>query len=289
MELISLPELQKMFLDLRSETDWNVDAEMLWSYYFTAATPELLESVAAALEEKEFISDDIFESEDQPGFILELARIETHTPESLFAMNAELEALAARFEGVEYDGMEVNPITDDADCGCGGDCENCEDCEGEHQHEEHECCRGGGKHCHSEGEPIENPDLLVAIAKISSDRSEEAQHELTLALQRGLYLVPVFTGDIDTEPADDKAVHVLVCTDESGAEYLPLFTDEAALKAWTEDEVSAMVLTGPEAWDFILSQPECSGGVINPGDASLPLNRDMVTLLKKMIDGSAEE
>ena len=290
-----------MFAGIRAETDWDIDAEMLWSYYFTAAAPEVLETVAEALEARDFEAVEIFEDEDQPLFALQVERSEKHTPESLFALNNELEALAATFKGVEYDGMDVNPFGDEDGCGCEGDCKDC-DCDKEE--EEHECCGGGhggcgceddhkeeshacrcgSKHYQSENEPIENPDLVAAMDKITHDLSEENQQNLTLELQRGLYLVPVFTGRIDTDPTDDETMQVLVCTDETDAEYLPLFTDEAALKAWTQENVSAMVLTAPEAWEFILSQPECSGGVVNPGDAGLPLNRDMVTLLKKMID-----
>ena len=302
METITLQQLQEMFAGLHSETDWNLDGEMLWGYYFTAAAPEVLESLAEKLEERDFDVVEIFESDDDPVFILQAQRIEKHTPQSLFALNAQLEELVSQFEGVEYDGMDVDPVLDEDEeggcccheekvggCGCeDGGCEDggCEGkCEGGHE-EGHQCGCGGSRHYHGENEPIENPELLTAIETIAADKSEDAQYALTLALQRGLYLVPAFSGRLDTDPTDDEALQILVCTDEHDAEYLPLFTDEAALKAWTSEDVSAMVMTAPEAWDIILSQPECSGGVINPGDKALPLNRDMVALLKKMIDGS---
>lgn len=292
-----------MFAGLHSETDWNLDGEMLWGYYFTAAAPEVLESLAEKLEERDFDVVEIFESDDDPVFVLQAQRIEKHTPESLFALNAQLEELVGKFEGVEYDGMDVDPVTDEDEeesgCCCHeervGGCESeggcgCEDggCEGkcEGEHEEGHQCGCASRHYHGENEPIENPELVTAIDAIAHDQSEDAQYGLTLALQRGLYLVPAFSGRLDTDPVDDEALQVLVCTDENDAEFLPLFTDEAALKAWTDEKVSGMVLTAPEAWDFILSQPECSGGVINPGDKALPLSRDMVTLLKKMIDES---
>jgi len=280
-----------MFAGLRAETDCNPEDELLWSYYFTAATPEALEPVAEVLDEREFDVVEIFDGEEEKNFILAVERIEKHTPESLFALNTEMEALAAKHVGVEYDGMDVNPM-DECGCGCGckeeGDCD-CEECDCEKEGEEHACgeshgCGCGSSHFHSEDEPIENPELLAALAAIATDKSEDTQHALSLELQRGLYLVPVFAGKPDAEAADDEAVQVLVCTDETGAEYLPLFTDEDALSAWTQEDVSAMVFTAPEAWEFILSQPECAGGVINPGGASLPLNREMVGLLKKMID-----
>jgi len=286
METITLQQLQEMFAGARAETDFDIDGDIPWSYYFTSSASKGLESTAEALEELGFDTVDIAEmAEDEPRFILVVERLEKHTPESLFALNAELEALASKFEGVEYDGMDMVPLDGEGECNCEGNCEDC-DCEKETE-QKHECgC--GSKHCHTENEPVENPELLVAMDRITKELSEETQHNLTLQLQRGLYLVPVFTGRIDIEPTDDEAVQVLVCTDENDAEYLPLFTDETALRGWTSEKVSAMILTAPEAWDFILSQPECFGGVVNPGTAGLPLNRDMVAILKKMIDAVEE-
>lgn len=315
MQTIPLAQLQEMFASLRTETGASIDGEMLWGYYFTADEAAALEPLSQKLEGHGFEVSDIFKSEDEPIHILQAQRLEAHTPESLFALNAELEAVAKHFAGVEYDGMDVNPA--EGGC-CGGNC-HCEEeesgeehgccgghghakseeergCCGGHGHhhaeagEEHECCGGGGgggccgRHVHNEGQPIENPQILAAAERLATDRSEAAQQQMTLALQRGLFLVPVFSGRLDTEPADDESLQVLVCTDENNDEFLPLFTDEGALKSWTAEKVSAMVLTAPEAWEFILSQPECAGGVINPGGASLPLNREMVGLLKKMID-----
>ncbi|GEM_PF-93491 len=304
MQTIPLAQLEEMFASLRTE-DNSIDGEMLWGYYFTAPEADALEPVAKALEELGYDVADIFESDEEPLFILQAERFEKQTPETLFALNAELEALAAKFPGVEYDGMDVNALDGDASleegegghgcCGGHGGGEGCGCGHGsESQEEEHECCGGSGegccgRHVHHEGEPIENPQILEAIERIATDRSEDAQREMTLALQRGLYLVPVFSGRLDTEPTDDQAIQVLVCTDENNDEYLPLFTDENALKAWTQENVSAMVLTAPEAWDFILTQPECAGGVLNPGSSALPLNRDMVGILKKMIEDHEQE
>ncbi len=306
MQTIPLDQLQKMFAEMRTEND-SIDGEMLWSYYFTSSDAEALEPVAEALDERGYGLSEIIHNEEEEIYMLQAERFETHTPESLFALNADLEALAAQFPGVEYDGMDVNDGDDEEDgeccggnCGCGGhgqEGEEHECCGGHGNHgdaegEEGQGCCGGhggqggsgccGKHVHHENEPITNPQILAAVERIATDRSEEAQSELTLALQRGLYLVPVFK-QADAESADES-VNVLVCTDDKGQEYLPLFTDEAALKTWTQEPVSAMVLTAPEAWEFILTQPECAGAVINPGSKALPLNREMVAILKKMID-----
>jgi len=303
MQTIPLSQLQELFTELRKQTNGAIDTDQPWSYFFSAPTAEALEGLSDSLASYHFDGDDIGKDDEADQFFLELTRLETHTPETLFALNVKLEEAAAKFEDVVYEGMDIQDTSDEGCCG-GDGCDDChcdddasdeshECCGGHDKGEDHECCGGHGgegccgghKHYQSADEPIENPDVLAAIQTIATDRSEAAQTTLTLALQRGLYLIPTFTGRLDTEPTDDEAVQVLVCTDETDAEYLPLFTDEAALKAWTQEAVSAMVLTAPEAWNFILSQPECAGGVINPGASALPLNREMVAVLQKMIDG----
>lgn len=302
METLSLSQLQEIFAALRQQTQGAIDAEQPWSYFFSAPNPETLEALSLALEALHFEGDEIDEDENESRYYLELTRVEAHTPESLFALNAELEAAAARHEGAVYEGMDIASGKEHECCGGHGG----EGCCGGHGHgeeEEHECCggKGGdeccggkghghgeeegccGKHYHGANEPIENPELLTAIETIKTDRSPNAQQALTLALQRGLYLIPALASSESTQ--EEGAVQLLVCTDEQNNEFLPLFTDEAALKTWTHEAVSAMVMTAPEAWEFILNQPRCAGGVINPGSANLPLNREMVQLLKKMIDG----
>ncbi len=274
MDTISLEQLKELFAGLRAETSWNVDGEMLWGYFFTSKDQKKLERAAVTLGNGGYTVVDIFEAEDEPSFVLHVERVEIHTPDTLFARNQQLEALATEFELEAYDGMDVNPVSS-------GDDEDDED-EAEEEMEE-------GGEMDGLDEDVENPDLLEAIEAITKNPSEEAQENLTVQLQCGIYLVPVFSdedGEAEEEESDEdgEPVQLLICTDDEGAEFLPLFTDVASLEAWTDEPVGAMALNAHEVWEFVLSQPECAGAVINPGGCALPLNRKLVEFLKDVAE-----
>ena len=273
MDKISLEQLNEMFAGLRSETPWNVDGEMLWGFFFISATPEKLEAAGDALEEQGYHVEGIFKSEDEEMYVLQVERVETQTPESLHQRNEELEALAAKLE-VEYDGMDVNPVPSADD----------------YLEEEDE---GADLEEVSDQEPIQNPDLLQAIEALKTNDSEEVHEDLTVELQCATYLVPYVDQLPGEQPAEgeesDDSVQLLVCADPEGAEFLPLFTDEESLLAWTKDqEVSAMVFTPSEAWDMVVSQDDCAGAVINPAGLALPIDRKLVEMLKQEADAAEE-
>jgi Protein of unknown function (DUF1260). len=54
---------------------------------------------------------DIHEADDSSMRVLHVERVETHSPESLFARNAELYRVAETFGLDSYDGMDVGPAT----------------------------------------------------------------------------------------------------------------------------------------------------------------------------------
>jgi hypothetical protein len=267
MDTITLEQLKELFAGLRAQTSWNVDGEMLWGFYFTSKTASKLESVAETLSQGGYTVAGISPDEDNKETqVLRVERVETHTPESLFVRNQQLESLATEFELDTYDGMDVNPVPTEEELAAA------EEDDDELDEEE-----------------VQNPELLAAMEALAENPSDDAQETLTSELRQGLYLVPVFDdpeASADSDP--DETTQLLVCTDEEGAEFMPLFTDIASLQAWTEEPVSAMALDASEAWDFILSQPECAGAVVNPGTQALSLSRQLVELLKSAGDEESE-
>lgn len=268
MDTITLEQLQKLFSDLRAETSWDVDGEMLWGYFFVDQDSDKLTAAGALLAEQGYEIGGVYENEDEPGFILHVQRAEIHTPDSLFARNAELETFSAA-QGLEaYDGMDVSP-NDDSE-------------EGEDE-------EGGFENLDDPDFPtdekeVTNPGLIAAIAKLETDSSEEAQMDLGDELQNATYLLPVFNDaeeleNTSEEDEDEAPIQLLVCTNDDGTEFIPLFTDVDALNAWVKEPVNAMIFSADEAWDLILSQDDCGGAVINPGGQTLELDREQVELL----------
>ncbi len=278
MEIIPLEQLEKLFQDLRSETDWAIDGPMLWGYYFLSPDEDKLMAAAGELGENGYTIVGIFEeeAEDEEGNtvetqqnVLHVERIEEHTPESLFARNAELEEFAGKYGLESYDGMDVNPVPDPDEL----DTLSVSD----------------------ESGALENPDLLEAIDALrsaSEEQEEAALDALSAELQRAVFLIPVL-GEPEESEGEGASVQIMICTDEDDLDFVPLFTDVARLRAWVETPVSAMAVHAGEAWNLVLSQEECAGAVINPSEDDeqppLIIPRDDVEDLKAEADASEEE
>lgn len=113
--MIELEALKAMFNDIAAGSKWDMSRPMLWGYFFTDASAEKLQVVAKVLEDTGYRFVSIFEPELEDGeeqyFFLHVEREEVHSPESLHERNAQLYALADRYELQSYDGMDVGPIT----------------------------------------------------------------------------------------------------------------------------------------------------------------------------------
>ena len=106
--------LEEMFANIRANTDWPIDGDMLWGYFFTGKDPAKLESAGQALEARGYRYVGILrpdaEDEDQDTLYLHVERIETHTVESLHQRNTELYELVETLGLETYDGMDVGPV-----------------------------------------------------------------------------------------------------------------------------------------------------------------------------------
>lgn len=107
--MIELGMLEEMFAGMRAKTPWNVDGPMLWGYFFTDPSQEKLEKAATHLTAQAFRFVGIHETDDGRTRVLHLERVETHSPQTLFARNEEFYALADELGLQSYDGMDVGP------------------------------------------------------------------------------------------------------------------------------------------------------------------------------------
>ncbi|MDI1366355.1 MAG: ribonuclease E inhibitor RraB [bacterium] len=105
-----------MFTNMRTGAPWNVDAPLLWGYFFTSQDKSSLETASKALIGQGYRLVDIHlgdkEKRTDPDiWWLHVERVELHTVESLDARNAQFYAFAAKFRRVQYDGMDVGPAS----------------------------------------------------------------------------------------------------------------------------------------------------------------------------------
>jgi hypothetical protein len=108
--MITLQKLEQMFSGMRAETNWNVDGDMLWGYFFTDPDPQKLARVAQHLERVGYRVVSIYETDDKNTHVLHAERAETHSPQTLHARNLEFYQLADEFGLESYDGMDVGPV-----------------------------------------------------------------------------------------------------------------------------------------------------------------------------------
>jgi len=258
METIPLQQLKAFFSDLQEETGWNLDGDMLWGYFFLSEDPDKLMAAGGKLADEGYSIVGVFDAdEEEEGFVLHVERLETHTPETLHARNGELEAFASEYGLDSYDGMDVNPPSNEDEFPAG------------------ENLSGA----------IENPELLAAMAAAEKEDTTDNRIEVTLQLQQAIYLLPVAG-----EPAeDDEELELVLCSDDDDQDFVPLFTDVGALKRWATETTSAVAIDAYEAWEHVLAIPDCAGAVINPADESLVIPRDQVELLKNALENEESE
>ncbi len=107
---IPLDKIQVMFDNMRAQTRWNVDGPLLWGYFFLDPDHAKLEAAAAELSGQGYHVVDIAPVDGRDVFRLHVERVERHTPQSLYARDIELEALARKLHIGVYDGMDVGPV-----------------------------------------------------------------------------------------------------------------------------------------------------------------------------------
>jgi hypothetical protein len=105
-----LADLETMFDNMRSQTDWNVEGDLLWGYFFFDPSPAKLQVLADALEKIGYTIANLYPSDDKTTHVLHMEKIETHSPQSLFTRNEELQRVALAHTVASYDGMDVGPL-----------------------------------------------------------------------------------------------------------------------------------------------------------------------------------
>ncbi len=108
--MIPIEKLEEMFLNMRDDAPWDVDGELLWGYFFFNRVAEPLSQLGLELQGRGYGLVGVYPTDDGDDFVLHVEMAEHHTPQSLYARNAEFEQLAAA-RGIDvYDGMDVGPV-----------------------------------------------------------------------------------------------------------------------------------------------------------------------------------
>ncbi len=113
-----LEGIRKIFDAAKTEDKWNLDEEMLYSFYFVDTSIDKLEKLGEKLEADGYDFVDIFELGDEETdestgeYLLHIDKNEIHTPESLAQRNVEFQKLADEYNIETYDGWEFGEVGD---------------------------------------------------------------------------------------------------------------------------------------------------------------------------------
>ncbi len=111
-----LEGIREIFADAKREDNWDLEEEMLYSYYFVDESVDKLEKLGLKLEADGYDFVDVFELGDEETekptgeYLLHIDKIEIHTPESLAQRNLEFAKLAEEYEINTYDGWEFGEV-----------------------------------------------------------------------------------------------------------------------------------------------------------------------------------
>jgi hypothetical protein len=139
-------------------------------------------------------------------------------------------------------------------------------------------------------QPIENPSLVTMIDAFAVKPDQQHLRRLLSELNHAVFLVVTLLDEAKMSSGDTPGlttfekgslIKLLEFSGPSGGRALPLFTDWKAIRAWTDQEVSAFVMPANQAWSFALENYEAA--VVNPAGPSLPLDRQQIAELARML------
>jgi hypothetical protein len=95
-----------LFERIRATSGFNLEKEATYGYFFVGSDPNALNSVRSALTKLgyQFVSQ---HEARRASFVLQMAKVEIHTVNSMVARNRELFDLAQSIKEVRYDGWDI--------------------------------------------------------------------------------------------------------------------------------------------------------------------------------------
>jgi regulator of RNase E activity RraB len=108
--------ITEIFNDAKTEDGWDLNEEMLYSFYFVDESVDKLEKLGLKLEADGYDFVDVFELGDEETeqstgeYLLHIDKTEVHTPETLAQRNVEFAKLAEEYELKTYDGWEFGEV-----------------------------------------------------------------------------------------------------------------------------------------------------------------------------------
>lgn len=106
---VSLQLIEEMFANIAKDSGWDMNSNMLWSYFFFDKDKSKLEVAASKLEQEGYQIPEIISTDDGKTYRLVATKVGIHNPNSLLNLHEELINFANENEIEQYDGFDVGP------------------------------------------------------------------------------------------------------------------------------------------------------------------------------------
>ena len=153
------------------------------------------------------------------------------------------------------------------------------------------CCKQGSSN-------VENPNLVAAIKRLSSDESQKVKDQLADELNDAKYLALVLSDDNEYSAQKyegkayiktDEPKKLIISADANSNKYLELYTDVDAIgRCGNTLSEKTVVIQASEVWDLLLKREDNIGAIVNPCYDSIPLGKDQVKHLYSILNKTDE-
>lgn len=128
------------------------------------------------------------------------------------------------------------------------------------------------------GTAVSNPAVKNAILALKEGDSPEKQNALSMALLKAKFLVPC---NIETEDDNRVAMKLFMMNTDDGKAFFPLFTDQKEADKFAKDATPQYIIRTIKDYESIFNDPNNNavGLVINPGEDSIVVNKDLALMI----------
>ncbi len=120
--------------------------------------------------------------------------------------------------------------------------------------------------------PLTNEDFHKYLSNYLENPTEELQNTLGAHLNNMHYLLGILPNESSSNDSLTLSVgselNLLICSNDNREVFLPIFTDDIALKNWYSDPINTLSVSAEWLWKFILRCNNYAGVVINPDTIS---------------------
>jgi hypothetical protein len=135
--------------------------------------------------------------------------------------------------------------------------------------------------------PLHNDKFHQLFDEYCLAPSESNQNNLGMHLNQMNYLIGIIPEENTSNTVNNSqitikkgdALRFLICSNDNREVFLPIFTNDAEIKAWCSEPIDTLTVPAAWLWKFILNQKNYAGVLINPNSIAWSINLEHIQSL----------